>query len=75
MIVTVPKAFTPNHDNLNDVLKLEFGAGIKQFNYFTIFNRWGKLIFNTTNINKGWDGKFENEPQMMDMYSYIIDYN
>jgi gliding motility-associated-like protein len=72
--VNVPKAFTPNHDNLNDVLKLEFGAGIKQFNYFTIFNRWGKMIFNTNNINKGWDGTFENEPQMMDMYSYIIDY-
>lgn len=72
--INVPKAFTPNNDNLNDILKLEYGAGIKQFNYFTIFNRWGKMIFTTTNINKGWDGRFDNEPQLMDMYSYILDY-
>lgn len=72
--VNIPKAFTPNKDNLNDELKPAFGAGIKQFNHFSIYNRWGKLVFTTNDINKGWDGLYQNEPQLMDMYSYLLDY-
>ncbi|MEN9697798.1 MAG: hypothetical protein RLZ56_1219 [Bacteroidota bacterium] len=72
--VAVPKAFTPNRDGLNDVLKLEYGAGLKQFNYFKIFNRWGKLIFETNTINIGWDGTYLGREQEMDAYSYLLDY-
>jgi gliding motility-associated-like protein len=74
VVVSVPKAFTPNNDNLNDKLKIEHGAGVKQLNYFNIYNRWGKLVFTTNNITEGWNGTFENEPQLMDQYNYVIDY-
>ncbi|MEJ7822710.1 MAG: PKD domain-containing protein [Chitinophagaceae bacterium] len=42
-----PNAFTPNGDGLNDVFK-PIGIGIKQINYFKIFDRWGQIIFSST---------------------------
>ena len=74
VVVAVPKAFTPNHDHLNDFLKIEFGAGVKTLKSFTIFNRFGKIVFQTNDINKGWDGTLNGYEQEMDAYSYLIDY-
>jgi gliding motility-associated-like protein len=74
IVVSVPKAFTPNRDNLNDVLKIEYGAGLKTFNYFRIFNRFGKIVFQTNRVTESWDGKFNGLDQEMDAYTYLIDY-
>jgi gliding motility-associated-like protein len=74
IVVAIPKAFTPNRDNLNDVLKIEYGAGLKKFNYFRIFNRFGKIIFQTNRLTDSWDGKFNGIDQEMDAYTYLIDY-
>lgn len=74
VVVAVPKAFTPNKDGLNDILKLEYGAGLKRFNYFKLFNRWGKLIFESNDINIGWDGTYNGRDQEMDAYTYLLDY-
>ena len=74
IVVSIPKAFTPNRDNLNDVLKIEYGAGLKTFNYFRIFNRFGKIIFQTNRLTESWDGKFNGLDQEMDAYTYLIDY-
>lgn len=53
--VYIPNAFTPNGDGLNDVLTpIDFG-GVRSAT-FQIFNRWGAVVFETTDINKGWDG-------------------
>jgi gliding motility-associated-like protein len=70
----VPKAWTPNRDNLNDVLKIEYGAGLKTFNFFRIFNRFGKIVFQTNRLTDSWDGKFNGIDQEMDAYTYLIDY-
>ena len=72
--VNIPKAFTPNGDNLNDILKIEYGAGIKSFNFLKIFNRWGNMVFQTNNLNQGWDGMLNGVPQEMDAYTYLISY-
>ncbi len=72
--VNIPKAFTPNGDNLNDILKIEYGAGIKTFHFLKIFNRWGNLVFQTNNLNQGWDGMLNGVPQEMDAYTYLISY-
>lgn len=74
IVVSIPKAFTPNRDNLNDVLKIEYGAGLKTFNYFRIYNRFGKIVFQTNRINDSWDGRFNGIDQEMDAYTYLIDY-
>ncbi len=51
----IASAFTPNRDNINDVLHV-FPVGIKQFIHFSIYTRLGNLIFRTTDVHKGWDG-------------------
>jgi gliding motility-associated-like protein len=74
IVVTIPKAFTPNRDNLNDVLKIEYGAGLKTFNFLRIFNRFGKIVFQTNRLTDSWDGRFNGLDQEMDAYTYLIDY-
>lgn len=53
----IPTGFTPNNDGLNDVLKLE-GADIDSERFlFQIFNRYGELVFTTTNPSDAWTGE------------------
>ncbi|HUS03711.1 MAG TPA: gliding motility-associated C-terminal domain-containing protein [Chitinophagaceae bacterium] len=68
----VPNAFTPNNDGLNDILKV-LTFGIKEFKYFSVYNRWGELVFTTTNPNKGWDGNFKGKKQNMGVYAWITE--
>ncbi len=67
----VPNAFTPNGDGINDIFKA-IAPGIKQTFYFKVFNRWGREMFNTQNITKGWDGNYNGEPQPTSVYVWII---
>jgi gliding motility-associated-like protein len=38
-----------------------------------IYNRWGQLIFQSTNKQQGWDGTFKGKLQAMDVYVYTLD--
>ena len=67
----VPNAFTPNGDGINDTFKA-IAPGIKQTNYFRIYNRWGKLVFQSNNNNSGWDGKYLGVPQPNAVYVWEI---
>jgi gliding motility-associated-like protein len=60
--IYVPTAFTPDGDGRNDILKA-IVAGMKEFHYFTIYNRWGQQVFTTSDHSKGWDGKIEGLQQ------------
>ena len=60
--IFVPTAFTPNGDALNDILKA-IPVGIREFLFFRVYNRWGRLVFGTTDAGKGWDGRIEGKPQ------------
>jgi gliding motility-associated-like protein len=68
----VPKAWTPNGDGHNDKL-FPLTVHIKQLYYFRIFNRWGQLMFETTEIGKGWDGMFNGKAQVMDVYTWTVE--
>ncbi|MFT4153737.1 T9SS type B sorting domain-containing protein [Parafilimonas sp.] len=75
--VFIPTAFTPNGDGVNDVYKITV-AGMKQFSYLRIYNRWGQLLFNTGTPNKGWDGTYNGNKQPSGTYVYVVaatDYN
>jgi gliding motility-associated-like protein len=61
IVIYVPNSFTPNNDGLNDILR-PFMIGIKELSYFKIFNRWGQLIYQTSKIQDGWDGRFKGVP-------------
>ena len=60
--IFVPTAFTPNDDGKNDVLRPVL-MGIKQLNYFRVYNRWGQLLHETSIASAGWDGKVGGVPQ------------
>ncbi len=69
--VKLPSMFTPNGDGNNDVVKVN-GWGIKQLLEFQIFNRWGQLIYSSSNISEGWDGTFNGMLQSSDIYVYKV---
>lgn len=74
--IFVPSGFTPNGDGLNDVIR-PILVGIKQLQYFRIYNRWGQLVFSTTQSGKGWDGTISGQPQSTNNFVYVaqaIDY-
>ena len=64
----VPTAFTPDGNGHNDDLK-PILRGMKQLNYFRIFNRFGEMVFYTTEEGKGWDGTYKGKPQ--DIATYV----
>ena len=67
--VDVPSAFTPNGAGENDVIYVK-GHGIEELFYFRIYNRWGEMIFETNDINVGWDGTYKGQAQNMETYIY-----
>lgn len=70
----VPNAFTPNSDGANDEF-LCFGLNIKDFR-MEIYNRWGELVFESNDINRGWNGRLFNqndqEISQMDVYAFVV---
>jgi len=74
-VMVIPNAFTPNNDGLNDVLKVMHNSTILSINYFRVFNRAGNLIYETKNMNEGWDGKINGSIADADAYYWIVEYN
>jgi gliding motility-associated-like protein len=66
----IPNAFTPNKDLVNDVFKVSFG-GAKKFEML-VYNRWGELVFRSTDPSKGWDGNYRSKPQPQGVYIYLV---
>ncbi len=68
----VATAFTPNNDGRNDVF-FPFPVGIRSLNYFRVYNRAGQLVFNTSALNKGWDGKWNGVEQPTGVYVWMVE--
>lgn len=66
-----PTAFSPNGDSFNDYFEAIYSGDIKNY-HIEIFNRWGELVFETNKLEKGWDGKYENEVQPMGVFTYRV---
>jgi len=74
--IYVPNAFTPNGDGQNDVLYVESNVAYEVD--FKIYDRWGELVFATTDLSKGWDGTFHGQKVDPGVYVYhlnVICYN
>jgi gliding motility-associated-like protein len=70
-LLDVPNAFTPGRFGENGVVKVRgFGIGTLNWN---IYNRWGQVVFSTSDRNQGWDGTFKGALQPMDVYTYTLD--
>ena len=60
--IYVPSAFTPNGDGKNDVLR-PILMGMMRLNSFKVFNRFGEMVFQTSENGVGWDGVYNGRPQ------------
>ena len=68
--VNIPDAFTPNDDRINDALQV-FTAYVTNYE-FRIYNRWGEVIFMSTNPEQKWDGTYRGEAYPSMLYPYIV---
>ena len=66
----VPSAFSPNGNGINDKIFVR-GFGIKTMKW-QIYNRWGVLVFTSSNISDGWDGYFQGKLQPQEVYHYTL---
>jgi gliding motility-associated-like protein len=67
----MPNAFSPNGDGLNDVFRIE-NLRFDKLTEFRVFNRYGQMVFETLNPEKGWDGTFNDKPAATDVYYYQV---
>lgn len=65
--IYLPNAFTPNGDGLNDRFMAQ-PVGIKQLKYLRIYNRAGRLLYSTSQMGAGWDGRYQGQDQPMGVY-------
>lgn len=70
--IFIPTGFTPNRDGRNDFARPTY-VGISKLYYYSIYNRWGQLIYNTSEIGKGWDGTVGGKKQDPGTYIFIVE--
>jgi len=69
--IAMPNAFSPGSAP-NDKFKPVY-RGPVTLKYLRIFNRWGTKVFESNDINEGWDGTLSGQPQPMGVYIYLIE--
>lgn len=69
--IDMPNAFSPGSQP-NSVIKPVHNGAVT-LKYFRVFNRWGTKVFESTNINEGWDGTYNGQPQPMGVYIYMVE--
>ncbi len=73
LTISLPTAFTPNNDGENDLL-LGYASENLQLDSYTlsIYDRWGTLLFESNDINQGWDGTFKSKKMSAGVYTAIL---
>ena len=70
--VSIPDAFTPNNDGLNDALQV-LTAYVSDYE-FKVYNRWGEVIFVSNNPEQKWDGTYRGAAYPAMLYPYVLSY-
>ena len=75
--IVFPGAFTPNHDGVNDIFHARLLCGHIPLLYYhlAIYNRWGQIVFNSSNPSEGWDGSYLNTASPENVYVYAGEYS
>jgi gliding motility-associated-like protein len=68
-----PNAFTPTGDALNECFGAVYNCEFESYHLY-IYNRWGQLLFETTQANECWDGKYKNEMVISGVYIWFVEY-
>src|SRR5215203_3041657 len=69
----IPSAFTSNNDGKNDTFKPLLYGNLKNFD-FTIYSRWGQIVFHSTDVKKGWDGRISGNFPSTNVYVWTCTY-
>jgi gliding motility-associated-like protein len=69
----IPGAFTPNHDGKNEIFKPQIFGNLSNY-HFTIFNRYGTVVFDTNNPALGWNGTFNGKDADNGTYTWICSF-
>ncbi len=70
--IYVPNAFTPGSNGLNDYLRPHL-MGFVKVNYFRVYNRWGKLLFQMQSDKPGWDGRVKGQLYELQTVVWMIE--
>ena len=70
-VLDYPKFFTPNNDGINDFWKVNY-LQFQPNAIITIFNQFGKIVFNSKGKTAGWDGKYNSEPLPSTDYWFVL---
>ena len=68
--LAVPNVFTPNGDGKNDEFRVTYRS-LRDFHIW-VYNRWGKLVYESTDPAKGWDGNINGRPAAEGAYFYVV---
>ena len=68
--IYIPTAFSPDGDGVNDKLYV-YGNGLEEI-HLMVFNRWGELVFETTDQNQGWDGNLRGKALNPAVFIYVL---
>ncbi|QJB41866.1 gliding motility-associated C-terminal domain-containing protein [Chitinophaga oryzae] len=69
--IYIPNAFSPNGDGQNDVFR-PIPVGMVKIDFFRVFDRWGKLMYDNTAYMKGWDGRVNGQPAAVGTYVWVV---
>lgn len=73
-LIAVPNIFTPNGDGVNDRIEIFLSSTLNDEIYsYRIFNRWGTMVYETTDRSEGWDGTFKGRDMPAGVYIYLIE--
>jgi len=70
--LTIPNAFSPNNDGINDLFKIKV-EGYFLMKYLKIFNRYGQLVFEGRDINLSWDGRKNGSELPLGTYYWVLE--
>lgn len=73
--VFLANAFTPNGDGKNELFKIDNPIIVSEIINFQVFDRWGGIVFETTDIYEGWDGTIGGENALPGVYLYKVLYD
>jgi len=68
--IFIPNTFTPNNDGNNDLFRVR-GPNYPIF-YLAVYNRWGEMVFETSDVNTGWDGNYKGKPADPGVFGYYM---
>lgn len=72
MLIYAPNSFTPDGDEFNQTWFIHM-EGIDKYDFeLLLYNRWGQLIWESHDIEIGWDGSFNGKPVEVGVYTWVV---